>query len=267
MKPKLKKTDKVLRSVRPNAGFTAVYRAKLDAAIKAMHESVMYWVRAKYRANEPAVLAVDEAPALVLRREMRRLGRQWQKAFNRASPKLARYFSTSVSKRTDAALKSILKEGGFSVEFRMTPAMQDVLQATIGQQVGLIKSIPQKYLTEVEGMVMQSVQTGRDLEILTKQLQKTYGVTRRRAALISRDQNNKATSAMTHARQTELGIGKAIWMHSHAGKEPRPTHVKMNGTAYNVSEGLYDEDEGRNVFPGELINCRCTARPVIAGLT
>lgn len=76
---------------------------------------------------------------------------------------------------------------------------------------------------------MQSVGRGRDLKTLTDELEKRYGITRRRAALIARDQNNKATSVMQSARQRSVGITEGIWRHSRAGKTWRPSHVKANG--------------------------------------
>ncbi len=100
----------------------------------------------------------------------------------------------------------------------MTAPMNNALQATIAENVGLIRSIPEKYFTEVEGLVMRSVARGRDLSYLTDELQKRYGITRRRAALIAHDQNNKATSVMQAARQQSLGITQGVWKHSHAGK-------------------------------------------------
>ena len=73
----------------------------------------------------------------------------------------------------------------------MMPAMRDIMRATIGQQVSLIKSIPSQYFTNIESLVMRSVQTGRDLEQLTTDLQEQFGVTRRRAAFIARDQTTR----------------------------------------------------------------------------
>jgi SPP1 gp7 family putative phage head morphogenesis protein len=112
---------------------------------------------------------------------------------------------------------------------------------------------------------MRSVARGRDLSYLTDELQKRYGITRRRAALIARDQNNKATSVMQAARQQSLGITQGIWKHSHAGKEPRPSHVKADGKVFELSKGMYLD--GKWVMPGEEINCRCTWSPVIPGLS
>ena len=58
-------------------------------------------------------------------------------------------------------------------------------------------------------------------------------------------------------------------MHSGGGKEPRPTHLAAGKRKqrYDVREGWYDPAVGKNIFPGELINCRCVSRPVIEGFT
>lgn len=258
-------TRKLLRAVHPNVGIEMAYRRALLRLIDEMHDSVAYWIEAKYK-NKPHI-AADATPASVLRIALNKLTRRWQKKFNDAAKELAAYFAQDVSLRTDAALKAILKRAGITVKFTMTPAQRDVFRATVQANVGLIKSIPQQYLKSVEGSVMRSVQTGRDLSQLSKDLQKQYGVTKRRAAFIARDQNNKATSALQRARQTELGITEAIWVHSHAGKEPRPSHVKMDGKKYDVSKGMWDKDEKEYVFPGQLINCRCVSKSVIPGFS
>jgi SPP1 gp7 family putative phage head morphogenesis protein len=261
-----KKTDRVLGGVQPNAGIEAAYRGKMQALIADMDKSVVYWLRAAYRTNEP-VMAQDRTPADELRDAIRKLARRWQKNFDEAAPAMAEYFSQAVAERSSGALLAILKKAGFTVKFKMTPAMRDIMRATIGQQVSLIKSIPSQYFTNIEGLVMRSVQTGRDLGQLTKDLQEQFGVTRRRAALIARTQNNMATATMTRARQTELGLKQAIWVHSHAGKKPRETHVDMNGKKYDIEKGMWDPAVKKFIWPGELINCRCISRPVISGFS
>jgi SPP1 gp7 family putative phage head morphogenesis protein len=141
------------------------------------------------------------------------------------------------------------------------------MQATINEQVSLIKSIPSQYFTQIEGVVMRSVQTGRDLGQLTKDLQEQFGVTRRRAATIARSQNNIATSSMTRARQDALGITEGTWVHSGAGKHPRPTHVAMSGKRFNLKKGMYDSAVKRWILPAQEPGCRCIWRPVIAGFS
>lgn len=228
-----------------------------------MQKSVVYWLTANYKASGAAV-AMDASPAVFMRDAMRKLARRWTKSFDDIAKKLASRFAGDAMNNSDVSLRNALDTAGFTVEFKMTAPMNNALQATITENVGLIRSIPEKYFTEVEGMVMRSVARGRDLGTLTDDLQKRYGITRRRAALIARDQNNKATSVMQAARQKSLGITQGIWRHSHAGKEPRPSHVKADGKMFDIDKGMYLD--GKLVMPGEEINCRCTWSPVIPGL-
>ena len=238
----------------------------MTALIDEMHNSVVYWLGAAYRQNRPEI-AQDESPASILRSIMRKLARRWLKRFSAAAQDLGDYFAKATSERSDAALKAVLKKAGFTVDWKMTAAQNDIVQATIGAQVGLIKSIPEQYLKNVEGIVLRGVQTGRDIGQITKDLQEQYGVSKRRAAFIARDQSNKSTAAMTRARQIELGITQAEWVHSGGGRHPRPEHVKAgrDKLRYDVTKGAYLE--GVWTWPGHEINCRCVARSVIPALS
>lgn len=253
---------KTAAPVHANAGITAAYRKRLDRAIDEMQASLVYWIKAKYRAAPPE-MAQDASPAMQLRALMRKLTRRWMRNFDRLAPDLAEYFAQAVQDRTDAAMRASFDKAGFTVRFKATAAQNDVLQATVGENVDLIKSIASQHLTQVQGAVMRSVTAGRDLASLSRELQERYGVTKRRAALIARDQNNKATAAMTRVRQQELGIKQARWRHSGGGKEPRPSHVAYSGKLYDVDKGAYIDGEW--IRPGEKINCRCVSIPVIPG--
>lgn len=263
------KNEKVLRPVHPNCGIEADYRRKLCAMVDEMHDSVLYWLQAAWRANEPALaeMAHDDVPANTLREMLARLTRRWQRAFNRTANERAKIFIRSVLRRTDRNLENILRKGGMSVKFRLTDAMRDVLNAMVHENVSLIRSIPQRYLQEVEGLVMRSVQIGGDLKPLATELRHRYQLTRKRAAFISRDQNSKANAVFTRVRQLELGVKEAVWLHSHAGKKPRPTHVAMNGRRYDIAKGMWDPAEKNYVWPGQLINCRCVGRSVVPGFS
>ena len=263
-KPRRRKGDLILAPVHANRGIQAAYRRRLDDEIKLMLTDTEDEVTRTYRRHYP-VLAQDAAPADVLQDEVKKLRKKWTSRFDDLAAKLAAYFAEDVADRSDVRLRHLLKEGGIAVDFRMTPGMRDVLKATVHENVALIKNLPQQYLNQVEGAVMRSVQMGRDMGPLAKFLVEQRGMTKRRAALIARDQNNKATSMFTRVRQIEIGVTEAIWRHSHAGEVPRPSHVKMDGKRYNVAKGMYDPDEGEWIFPSQLINCRCFSSPVIKG--
>lgn len=298
--PRAKKTTE-LGAVRPNAGIKDEYRAKLERRIDEMAKSYAHWIRACYRANKPRMamdsvvlfpkhleqvgretgetlsvdedgaiwLAMDASPAQELQRELRGLGAKWQQQFDDGAPEIAAWFAKKASKRSEAVLKSILKKAGYTVQFKMTQKMRDVFTATVEENVSLIKSIPSQFHTQVEGLVMRSVATGRDLHQLTRDLQKRFGVTRKRAEFISLDQNNKATSALMKVRHVELGLEEGIWLHSHAGKEPRPTHLANHGKKFSILEGWFDPDPRvrTRIMPGQLIKCRCTWKPIVKGFS
>ncbi len=253
--------------IHPNAGNAALLRKRLDALIDEMHRSLVYWLCARWRADPP-ILAIDESPAAGLRRTMSELGKRWQSRFDDAAPSLAEYFAKKAAERATSKLGEILDEAGMRVKFKTTAAVNDALSATIGANVGLIKSIAAEHLADVEGSVMRSIAAGRDLATLAKELEDRYRLTKKRAALVARDQNNKATAVIARVRQQEAGITTARWVHSHAGKTPRPEHVafaagKNGGPFYDPNQGAFLE--GKWTWPGVEINCRCVSRPVIAG--
>jgi len=229
--------------------------------VQELHNSTLYWLRAEYRQSG---LAQDASPALMMRQAMKKLSRRWLKKFDLLAVKLADRFTHDVMKNSDASLSTALQSAGFTVPFKKTAEMNNALQATITENVNLIRSIPEQYLTQVETLVMQSVSRGRDLATLTKELQHRFGVTRRRAAFIALDQNNKATSVMQSARQRALGVRRGRWRHSHAGKVPRVSHVKADGKEFDLDKGMFLD--GKWVMPGEEIGCRCGWEAILPGL-
>lgn len=269
--------DILIRPVRPNAGIESAYNQALQKWVEALHRSLVWWISAQWHANTPELAQDagmesfrDGSPANALRRAMHRMSRRWLKNFDKAAPELAKYFADKAMGSADRQLEDILQKAGFTVKFKLTAAANDAYQAVIAENVGLIKSIASQHLTEVEGLVMRSVQRGRDLGSLTEELAQRYDITKRRAAFIARDQNNKATSVINMTRQRQLGITQARWKHSHAGKKPRQSHVEA-GRADGGKGKIYDVDkgcliDGVLIWPGQLPNCRCTSQSVIPGL-
>ena len=256
----------ILAAVRPNAGLRAKYRKRLLALVEEMATSYRHWLEARWRANPPE-MAADASPAKELERELRRLAKRWGKRFDEAAEEMAAYFAKASAARSDAAMRSILKRGGWSVKFKMTAPMRDVMNATIAENVGLIRSIPEQYHTEVVGLVMRSATAGRDLATLSDELSARYEITRRRAEFIARDQQNKMTANFTRVRQVEMGITEAVWLHSAGGRNPRPTHVRKSGKRYDVQKGWWDPAVQEYIWPGILPNCRCVSKPVVKGFS
>lgn len=254
------------RAVHANVGIEADYRKKLKRMISEMTNSVEYWLAAGYKKAPPRVatlvdMAEDASPSQHIQKLLSALAKRWVAKFDVRAPKIADAYLKGMFKASDSAMRQSLKDAGWTVEFTMTPAVKDAFNASLAENVGLIRSIPEKYLQQVEGVVMRSYSAGRDLHTMVKELKQLYPAASHRAELIARDQSNKANAVVNRTRQLELGITQAMWMHSHAGQNPRPDHVAANGKIYNIAEGC--KISGEYIQPGQEINCRCTSRPVL----
>lgn len=255
--------SKTIRSIQPNKGVEVAYRKRLQKLIFEMQRSVTYWVESAYRNNTPRVaeLAEDAAPSEKMNKILEELSKRWVRTFEEWAPKIAEAYASSMWKATDSAFKQALKSAGWTVEFKVTPVVRDALNASVIENVNLIKSIPTQYFDQVNGIVMRSYTAGRDLETMTRELRALYPKAKNRAELIARDQSNKLNATANRTRRMELGITEAIWMHSGGGKEPRPSHVAANGKKFDVTKGALID--GEYIQPGEKINCRCTSRAVL----
>lgn len=259
---RLEQPPVVLKEINPSLGLEVAYRRKLTDLLDRMTKDLFRRLRGAYpEASER--LALDDDPVVALRHVMNRWGRIWVKRFDAAADDIARMFATRSQQNLEIAFRKRLKDAGFTVQFRPTERMVSAYRATIAEQVGLIKSIPQQYLKDVEGVVWRGAMRGGDMNLISKEIRTKYGVSTRRAALIARDQIAKSKSVFENERRRELGIATAIWRHSHAGKAPRPSHVKMDGKEFEIAKGMYDPDEGLWIQPGQLINCRCSSRSVL----
>ncbi len=220
-----------------------------------------------WSSQQVRLAAMDaKAPAsTLLRKALDKWGAIWRGKLDALSLDLSTKFADKSFTATQVSMAAAFKAQGFTVKFKPTPASKEAFAAVVNENVNLIRSIPEQYLKDVESQVWQSVMKGSDMAQLSRGIQEKYGVAYRRAALIARDQNNKAKAVIENTRRKELGIKAAIWQHSTAGKEPRPTHVAMDGKPYKLEKGMYDSAIGKHTWPGVEINCRCTSRAIIAG--
>ncbi|BET96524.1 phage head morphogenesis protein [Xenorhabdus taiwanensis] len=235
----------------------------MQGLIQEMADSVDYWISAEYKRQQPNIVG-DASPAKELNRKLFSVMGRWKTKFNQMAESIAIWFVNRANTYASNSVKNKLKADSITVNMRVTPAVQNVLDSLYEQQVSLIKSIPEQYLTQVQTLVQQSVVNGRDIGFLKEELKKRYSLTENRAKTIARDQNAKATNAIARERCRSSGITEGIWIHRAGGsKSYRESHLKMHGQRFKLSEGCYDPHVQRYIHTGEEINCKCDFRPVI----
>ena len=219
------------------------------------------WVKEEQELNSSD--AMDEELAFLIER----LKEQY-----RAPAVLFEYQDAArkAERRTKAAnrvrAESQIKDLGIDV-FK-EPSMARLSNRFVRRNVALITSIPQQALTNVERVVESGVQAGLRASDIAEQI---LAVTtdkntppselekaRNRAALIARDQTLSHSAQLSRARQRANGITKFVWRTVGDGRV-RDLHEDRDGKEYTWEDGAGAKDK----YPGDGINCRCSAEPVL----
>jgi SPP1 gp7 family putative phage head morphogenesis protein len=126
------------------------------------------------------------------------------------------------------------------------------------ENVALIKSIPSVYFNQVEAIASRETADGARWEDIAPMLKERFKVSESRAKLIARDQVGKFYGDLNRVRQTDLGVESFTWR-AVRDNRVREEHETRDGQVYKWAS----PPEGET--PGEPVNCRCYADPVIAG--
>lgn len=259
-----------LRPVRPPVAIQSEYHKKLKAFVQELDKSLFWWLRARYRQVDNDLIQTTQDGAMGdLVKELRRLERDWLKKANAFATETADWFSAKIQGYTSITIQNEMKKrdlvrAGFDLKFSYHSMKERaVFKSIVTENVNLIKSIASQHLTQVTGIVLRGIESGHDLAKMSEALTKSFGVTERRAALISRDQTNKATQSLSRQRLMDYGVTKGKWLHTSAGKTYRESHVEMDGEIYDLEEGCYDPDYGDFIQPAELVSCHCCCIPIV----
>lgn len=245
----------------PNAAIAVRYDKRLQKLIKSMVEETDSEIRSLYK-TEPAIehFAQDDTIGAQAKILMNALQKKFEKLFAVNAKPMAEAMIDENGDASAAALKSSLRELSEGLTLKtdiFTGELNDVITASVAENVALIKSIPQQYFSGVQGAVMRSITTGNGLADLIPALQKYKNITKGRAKLIATDQTRKAFSNINRIRAQKLGIKKYQWLHSSGGKEPRPLHKNvLNRKIFDMDNPpVIDDKTGERGYPGQLINC------------
>lgn len=145
--------------------------------------------------------------------------------------------------------------------------LTDYMQASIVDNVRLITSIPEQYMTQVDSIVMTNIRAGGRPSAIAKSLQQQLGVTERRAKMIARDQTAKVNGDLNRMRQQSAGFSYFEWIDSNDERvRDRHRYLTDHVTAYGKGVYRWDNpplsDKGIPIIPGSDYQCRCIARPV-----
>ena len=139
------------------------------------------------------------------------------------------------------------------------PYLDDFIAAATRENVRRVTSLLSSQFVEAEGVILSGFRRGLRFEEIASTLQERFSIVENRARLIARDQVASLNGELNRLRQTNLGVTSYTWRAS-GDDRVRDTHEAFDGQVFTWAEG---SPEGH---PGEPINCRCIAEPVLGDL-
>jgi len=152
--------------------------------------------------------------------------------------------------------------------FDDTSGLSEHLELFVSDNVKLIKSLAFGQLADLKGVVTRGARAGLHHTDVAAQIQRQFGVTRNRAALIASDQIGKLNGELNQLRQTNLGVRRYRWSTSLDERVRRnkkgQDHAYLEGTIQLWAKPpIVDHKTGDRAHPGQAIRCRCSAIPII----
>ena len=141
----------------------------------------------------------------------------------------------------------------------VAPAVnRGLVSAWASENLLLIRNMAKQEISKIQESVVEAFNTGARHEQLAKTLARRGEVLGNRARLIAKNEILSLNSKVTTSRHKLLGLNRFVWVTSR-DERVREEHEALDGQTFSYNnppaEGL----------PGEPINCRCTAVPLLPG--
>lgn len=179
-----------------------------------------------------------------------------------------RLFGIEAVRYDQAWMRQVNAAAGVDLRGIITQSdLQPDIDLATQANVALISGLTEEVAKLVETTLIDHISAGRSTRDMAKALDEAFGFGKRRAKLIARDQTAKFNGTLARIRQQQAGVDRYIWWTvqdervrgNPSGRYPnaKPSHWDRQGKTFSWDQPPSDG------HPGEPINCRCIARPVL----
>lgn len=143
---------------------------------------------------------------------------------------------------------------------KLTDAQRGIIAAEWGQNLDkYVKDWTEQNILKLRQEVQTNAFDGRRSQEMVKHLQANYGVTKRKAEFLARQETSLLMSKFRETRYRDMGANTYRWAGSMDARE-RPDHKALEGKVFDwTSPPVVDQRTGRRGHPGEDYGCRCVA--------
>lgn len=262
-----KKKEKIISPTKSLKGLEKKYQKQLNKLGKALIASVRVEVLAYLKANQSSYVVDGIGDQLGV--IFRRLNSLFS---GTASLGFAQNTATQMVERVGSANKNrfdraVNRATGINLgEVVTAEGLEDFVTLSINKNVGLIKSLPEQYLSQIETIVNNGVVSGARFSTIQKEIISKTGANSKlanRIKTIARNEVQTINSQITLRRSEALGIKKGIYRTSE-DERVRKCHAELNGVEFEIKKGAWSKTCGKFIQPGITdINCRCSYSPII----
>ena len=266
------------------------YRIEIKGMVDKMLKDVADNIVKSYRKNKDGFTFATDGAFSNVDDELKELEKKYREIFARQGEVVAKRMVMRQLKYNRSAFKKIMKklmpndEEIPSLAGSVIPRdMEQVIKASIMENVSLIRSIESKYFEQITGAVARSMQAGGSIKQLKQEILHYNGMTRRRADIIANDQSRKAYMSINLRNMAKAGIQKVEWVHSGGGYTVREYHYRkwdgvsgkddghpngLNGFIFDIDKPpVIQEAKGKQQeirgYPAQLPSCKCVMRAIV----
>lgn len=152
-----------------------------------------------------------------------------------------------------------------TIQPHLTPTAKRTLAVRWSNNLKLyIKKWTDQEILKLRQQVQRNSFVGHRSENLIKTIIDSYGVSKRKAKFLARQETSLLMSNMRQQRYEDAGITKYKWSTSH-DERVRKRHVELDGKTFFWSQPPIVDQKGNRAHPGQDFNCRCVAIPILPG--
>ena len=189
----------------------------------------------------------------------------WMKQLAKIGTQARDYISKEWMRAVRSTLGIDLSQDYYNGDF-----YSDEVNKWLSDSLSRVQSIPTNLLDNLQDILHDGFVNGKAIPTLAEEISEEFGLTKRRAELLARDQIGTLNAKLTQRQHEDAGVERYIWEDSN-DERVRPCHRELHGKMFdykNPPEMWYVTKSrgvvmtGRHCNPGEDYNCRCVATPV-----
>ncbi len=155
---------------------------------------------------------------------------------------------------------------GITVAPELTPHTRKRISEEYTKNLQLyIQDWTQKEIIELRKDIQKRSLAGLRYESMVKVIEKSYGVSQRKAKFLARQETSLMMTKFKQTRYEDAGVNEYKWgcVVGSPNHPVRPMHKALEGKIYRWDNPPIVDEQGNRKNPGQDYNCRCFAIPLV----